>query len=72
MKQAIENERRLEFAQEGQRWDDLVRFGNVKEVMNSLNEVNLKTGAKMVYNMTDAKIYVPIPQNEIDRNPLLK
>lgn len=72
LKSAIENERRLEFAQEGQRWDDLVRFGNVKEVMNNLNEVNLKTGQKMVYNMTDAKIYVPIPQNEIDRNPLLK
>jgi hypothetical protein len=68
---AIENERRLELAQEGQRWDDLVRYGRAETVMNALNEVNLVTGQKVNYNMTKEKELLPIPQTEINRNPAL-
>jgi hypothetical protein len=68
---AIENERRLELAQEGQRWDDLKRYGRAVEVMNALNEIDLRTGNKKVYNMTEEKLLLPIPQSERNRNPNL-
>jgi starch-binding outer membrane protein, SusD/RagB family len=68
---AIENERRLELAQEGQRWDDLKRYGRAVEVMNGLNEIDLRTGSKKVYNMTEQKLLLPIPQSERNRNPNL-
>jgi starch-binding outer membrane protein, SusD/RagB family len=68
---AIENERRLELAQEGQRWDDLKRYGRAVEVMNGLNEIDLRTGNKKVYNMTEEKLILPIPQSERNRNPNL-
>jgi hypothetical protein len=68
---AIEKERRLELAQEGQRWDDLVRYGRAETVMNALNETNLITGQKVNYNMTVQKELLPIPQTELNRNPAL-
>jgi starch-binding outer membrane protein, SusD/RagB family len=71
MRLAIEKERRLELAQEGQRWDDLKRYGRTVEVMNSLNEIDLRTNSKKQYNMTEAKILLPIPQSERNRNPEL-
>jgi starch-binding outer membrane protein, SusD/RagB family len=71
MRLAIENERRLELAQEGQRWDDLKRYGRTVEVMNNLNEIDLRTNSKKQYNMTEAKILLPIPQSERNRNPEL-
>lgn len=64
--QAILDERRLELAQEAQRWDDLVRFGQAVSVMNNLNEIDLRTGQSVDYNMTEAKILLPIPQEELD------
>ena len=72
MRTAILHERRLELAQEAQRWDDLVRFGKAVEVMNSLQEIDLRTGNPTNYAMDPSKIYLPIPQEEIDRNPNLK
>ncbi len=72
MRLAIETERRLELALEGHRWDDLVRYGRVETVMNSLVEMNLVTGQKVDYNMTPQKELLPIPQTELDRNPNLK
>lgn len=51
----ILNERRFEFAMEGHRFFDLVRFGKADEVL----------GAK---GYTEAKRYIPIPQSEIDRS----
>ncbi|MDW3211852.1 MAG: RagB/SusD family nutrient uptake outer membrane protein [Reichenbachiella sp.] len=72
MMSAILKERRLELAQEGQRWDDLVRFGEVVNTMSSLVEIDLRTGQPFDYAMDDSKIYLPIPQEELDRNPNLK
>lgn len=58
---AVEHERRVELAFECHRWFDLIRTGRAVEVMTSkgfkLNETNLIT---------------PIPQKQIDVNPLLK
>lgn len=51
----ILNEYRLEFALEGYRFFDLVRFGKAEEVL----------AAK---GYTAAKRYLPIPQSEIDRS----
>ncbi|TLX74628.1 RagB/SusD family nutrient uptake outer membrane protein [Labilibacter sediminis] len=68
---AILNERRLELAQEAQRWDDLVRYGVAVETMNNLVEIDLRDNQPVDYNMTEAKILLPIPQQELDRNPNL-
>jgi starch-binding outer membrane protein, SusD/RagB family len=71
LKSTILNERRLELAQEACRWDDLVRNGVVISTMNNLEEVDLSTNQAVDYNITDAKILLPIPQQELDRNPTL-
>ena len=65
---AIEKERRLELAQEAQRWDDLKRYGRTVTVMNNLAEIDLRTGQPKVYNMTAEKEWLPIPQQERNRN----
>ena len=71
MREAILQERRLELAQEARRWDDLIRHGKAIEVMNSLNEIDLRTGQRVNYNVTQSDLLLPIPQQEINRNPNL-
>lgn len=71
MRMAILNERRLELAQEAQRWDDLRRYGVAVEVMNSLNEIDLRSNTVKDYNMTPEEVWLPIPQSERNRNPQL-
>lgn len=68
LRTTILNERRLELAQEAQRWDDLVRHGLAVTTMNNLVEIDLRTGNPIDYNMTEAKILLPIPQQELNRN----
>lgn len=64
---AILHERRLELAFEGQRWFDLVRFGKVEEVMNSLNSRD--EGRLPLRRVFDQNSYLlPIPQSAIDLN----
>ena len=65
---AIEKERRLELAQEAQRWDDLRRYGRAVEVMNNLKEIDLRTNTVKEYNMSPDEIWLPIPQSERNRN----
>ena len=71
LKNTILKERRLELFLEGHRWDDLVRNNQIISTMNSLIEIDLRTGNPVSYNMTPAKILLPIPQQERDRNPAL-
>jgi hypothetical protein len=71
MRLAIEKERRLELAQEAQRWDDLRRYGRAVEVMNNLNEIDLRTNTVKDYNMSPEEVWLPIPQSERNRNPQL-
>jgi len=65
---ALRWERRLEFAMEGSRFFDLVRWGIADVVMNKyyLNEVNKHTyyqGAQFVKNKNE---YVPVPIQQIN------
>ena len=66
MRLAIEKERRLELAFEGHRWFDLLRTNRAITVMNAQKN---GTGANLNYNVSPSKLYFPIPQAEIDRNP---
>lgn len=72
MLDAILLERRLELALENHRWDDLVRNDKIIETMNNLQELNLITDEFVDYDMNENKILLPIPLNEIDRNPALE
>lgn len=71
LRNVILKERRLELFLEGQRWDDLVRNNALISTMNNLVEIDLRTGNPVNYSMTQAKILLPIPQQELDRNPEL-
>lgn len=62
---AIEKERRLELAFEGQRWYDLKRTGRAIEVMNAAKGVN---GQSLGYNLTSNRLVWPVPQAELDKN----
>jgi hypothetical protein len=53
MRQAIKDERRWEFAMEGYRFDDLVRWGDANTVLAPLGYTNRAR-------------YYPIPQKAID------
>lgn len=68
LRAAILKERRLELCQEAQRWDDLKRAGLAVDVMNGLNEIDLRTNQPVDYNMTTEKLLLPMPQQELDRN----
>ncbi len=71
MLDAILHERRLELALEGQRFFDLVRFGKLVEVMNTINsrdEGRLPQARPFV----EAHRLLPIPQTAIDQNTNLK
>jgi hypothetical protein len=67
-KQIIADERRLELAFEGQRWFDLLRTGKAVEVMNAQKN---GSGASLNYNVQPFRLLYPIPQVQIDLNPLL-
>src|SRR5690554_1276139 len=71
IRRLIEKERRLELAQEAQRWNDLKRYSRAVEVMNNLVEIDLRTNQPKSFDMSEAKLLLPIPQQEINRNPLL-
>lgn len=64
---AIEKERRLELAFEGQRWFDLLRTGRAKAVMNAQKDAAGNT----LYNVKDFQLLFPVPQTQIDLNPTL-
>lgn len=63
---AIENERRVEFLYEGQRWFDLVRTGRAQTVMNAHY-----AGLKLSFKLDEFELIYPIPQNEVDLNPTM-
>lgn len=69
MRLALEKERRLELAFEGQRWFDLLRTNRAIAVMNAQKDGN---GNSLNYNVTAAKLLFPIPQTELDRNPNIR
>lgn len=69
--EALMKERRLELAMEGQRWYDLVRWGKVEEVMNSLPSRD--EGRAPLGNLFNRNYYkLPISQSVLDQNPNLE
>ncbi|WP_160164083.1 RagB/SusD family nutrient uptake outer membrane protein [Nafulsella turpanensis] len=73
-REALRTERRLEFAMEGHRYYDLVRWGIVEEVMDRYFEVEVERAPHLegeVLDFNGNQIYLPIPQEEIDLAPEL-
>lgn len=67
---AIEFERRLELALEGQRFYDLVRWGIAKTVLESYQDFEKKyVSAAQTITFEDKDTIFPIPQQELDRAP---
>ena len=69
-------ERRLEFAQEGQRFFDLVRWGIADTYLNAFLQVEKTRGVGCVLStatfVKGKNEYFPIPQQEITLDPQLK
>jgi starch-binding outer membrane protein, SusD/RagB family len=73
---AVRFERRLEFAMEGQRFFDLVRWGIAGPYLNAFLQVEKTRGVGSVLSSaqftTGKNEYYPIPQQEIILDPQLK
>lgn len=64
-KEALIKERRMEFAFEGLRWFDLIRWGIVKQVMNEYLQGPQMGGG--TYSMKDHQVLFAIPFDELSR-----
>lgn len=64
MREAIIHERRMELAFEGHRWFDMIRLNNGDYAVNFLHSIG-KT------NANKNRLLFPIPQTEMDANPLM-
>jgi len=73
---AIAHERRVELAFENHRWLDLVRTGQAISVMTAfgakIKQQEPYIQANAYTSITTDKLIFPIPQSELDINPLLK
>lgn len=80
---AIAHERQVEFAGESKRWKDLLRTGTALTVMNAQAAAIRANPTAYYYpvgvppvpaafNVTQNRLLFPIPNNEIQLNPLLK
>ncbi len=68
-REALRMERRLEFAMEGERWFDLVRWGVATTVMNTYyaQEKTLRPWLSTA-SLSSNSIYLPIPISEVDNS----
>ncbi len=68
---AVRFERRLELALEGNRWFDLVRWGNTY-LVNTMNTYMTQESDLRTYysgrSVSDNEIFLPVPQEEIDKS----
>ena len=72
-------ERNIELAAEGKRWYDLIRFGKTKNYkykesfITLIKTYNLSASSKWLSSVlkNNDAWYLPIPQGDIDNNPLL-
>lgn len=70
MREIIRNERRIELANEGHRWNDIRRWNISSEVMKTINNINGELAQKRRWEDKFKKM--PYPISAIDRNPKLK
>ena len=68
-RKAVRTERRIEFAMEGNRWFDLVRWGEAVNVVNKYmqEESELRPYYKGA-SISDDEIYLPIPIDEVQNS----
>lgn len=69
----VRNERRIELAGEGHRYDDIRRYGSAygQKAMSGITYA--PNGYKLIEKKwNDRILLMPIPQNAMDLNPLLK
>lgn len=64
IREAIKEERFVEFFYEAKRFFDLVRWGELTDEVNARN-----FDYEITTTITDADRFLPIPQNEVDANP---
>lgn len=73
LREAIETERRLEFAYENIRWFDLLRWGKAAETVSRhilTNEWSFYEGyTRRIDPIQEYQLLLPIPQSVIDNNP---
>lgn len=73
LRTAIRHERRVEFAMEGLRWWDLVRWRTAEQVMNAYRLKYWDKEGKDMSLFDASKHYLfPIPETQLNSNPLLK
>ncbi|HOK36009.1 MAG TPA: RagB/SusD family nutrient uptake outer membrane protein [Paludibacteraceae bacterium] len=73
LRKAIRHERRVEFAMEGHRWFDLIRWGIAGDVMNAYREKYIaKEGKDMSPFIKGKHELFPIPETQLNANPLLQ
>ncbi|UNY97306.1 RagB/SusD family nutrient uptake outer membrane protein [Zhouia spongiae] len=70
LREVIRNERRIELAGEGFRWDDMRRWNIGSEVMNSIYSIDNDLAQQRIWN--DKYVRLPYPQTAVDRNPNLQ
>lgn len=68
VKQDIINQRAIEFFRDGERFDDLRRWGLIKQALEAAKNNEYHT--QRYTNYTDKYQYFPIPAKEIQTNPL--
>lgn len=74
LRDIIAHEARIELAFENDRWLDLIRTGRAIEVMNTYGDEMKERHAYLLprtYNVSQEDLLFPIPQREINLNPLL-
>lgn len=79
MLQAIEDERRIEFFSEGHRWFDMLRFGNLQDIMDDhfadgsmypAEETGFNIDAPTTFStVSDYELLFPIPNAQVVLNP---
>ncbi|MBS9767900.1 MAG: RagB/SusD family nutrient uptake outer membrane protein [Flavobacteriaceae bacterium] len=70
LREVIRNERRIELAAEGFRWDDVRRWNIIGDVMKSIRSIDNDLAQERKWEKKFIRF--PYPQSAIDRNPNLK
>lgn len=70
LRKLIRNERRIELAAEGFRWDDIRRWDTAKDLMKTIYAIDNSLVQERRWDQKYKKL--PYPQKAVDRNPNLK